>query len=52
MNNITVSGALRILGFCITTLLAMGVLVLAGLNERDSASGSLISAPYTTKDSR
>jgi Flp pilus assembly protein protease CpaA len=52
MNNITLSGTLQILGFCIVTLLATGVLVLAGLNERSYASGNLISGPHTTKDSR
>jgi|EndMetStandDraft_3_1072993.scaffolds.fasta_scaffold3122994_2 Flp pilus assembly protein protease CpaA len=52
MNNITLSGALQTLGFCIATLLATGVLVLAGLSERNSASGNLISVSHTTKDSR
>jgi Flp pilus assembly protein protease CpaA len=52
MNNITLSGALQTLGFCIATLLATGVLVLAGLSERHSASGNLISVSNTTKDSR
>jgi hypothetical protein len=52
MNNITLNATLQILGFCIATLLATGVLVLAGLNERSSASGDLISISHTTKDSR
>jgi len=35
--NITLNTALQVLGFCIATLLATGVLVLAGLSERNAA---------------
>jgi Flp pilus assembly protein protease CpaA len=50
--NITLNGALQLLGFCIATLLATGVLVLAGLNERDFAPESQVSISHTTKESR
>lgn len=50
--NITSNVALQVVGFCIATLLAAGVLVLAGLNERSVALGSLAPIPHTMKDSR
>ncbi|MDN6886585.1 hypothetical protein QMO14_23625 [Variovorax sp. CAN2819] len=50
--NITLNAALQALGFCIATLLATGVLVLAGLNERNSAQENLASISHTTKDPR
>lgn len=50
--NITLNGALQFLGFCIAMLLATGVLVLAGLNERNSSPDSLASISHATKDSR
>jgi hypothetical protein len=50
--NITLNGALQFLGFCIATLLTTGVLVLTGLNERNSSPDSFASISHTTKDSR
>lgn len=50
--NITLNGTLQFLGFSIATLLATGVLVLGGLNERGSAPDSLALLSHTTKDSR
>ncbi|NVM90119.1 arylamine N-acetyltransferase [Variovorax sp. SG517] len=50
--NITSNAVLQVLGFCIATLLATVVLVLAGLNERDAASRSSVSTSQTMKDPR
>lgn len=50
--NITLNATLQILGFCIATLLATGVLVLAGLNERNSSPNGLETISHTTKGSR
>lgn len=52
MNNITSKAALQVAGFCIATLLATGVLVLAGLNERSTTPDGLASVPYDTKAPR
>lgn len=43
---------LQLLAFSIATLLATGVLVLAGLNERAHAPESLASITHSTKDPR
>ena len=50
--NITLNGMLQFLGFSIATLLATGVLVLGGLNERIQAPHSLTLLSHTTKDPR
>lgn len=50
--NIKSNAALHVFGFCIATLLATGVLVLAGLNERDAAPRSSAQISHATKDSR
>ncbi|MDR6520661.1 hypothetical protein J2789_003347 [Variovorax paradoxus] len=49
MNNITSNPILQVVGFCIATLLATGVLVLAGLNERSTAPDGPAPVPHTTK---
>ena len=43
---------LQLLAFSIATLLATGVLVLAGLNERGDAPESYASVTQPTKDTR
>ena len=48
--NITLNGTLQFLAFSIATLLATGILVFAGLNERSAEPES--SPSYTTKDPR
>lgn len=50
--NITLNAALQVVGFCIGTLLATGVLVLAELSERNAAPGSLALISHMTKDPR
>ncbi|EJL76431.1 hypothetical protein ACCC97_19650 [Variovorax sp. Varisp85] len=50
--NITLNGTLQFLGFCVATLLATSVLVLAGLNERSPAQDGSTPTSHTTKDSR
>jgi len=50
--NITLNGTLQFLGFSIATLLATGVLVLGGLNERANAPESFALLSHTAKDSR
>ncbi|MDQ0036891.1 Flp pilus assembly protein protease CpaA [Variovorax boronicumulans] len=50
--NITLRGTLQFLGFSIATLLATGVLVLGGLNERSHAPDNLAMLSHTTKDPR
>ncbi|MBN8758728.1 MULTISPECIES: hypothetical protein [Variovorax] len=50
--NITSNVVLQVVGFCIATLLATGVLVLAGLNERNAAPDSLAPIPHAMKEPR
>ncbi|MDH6169133.1 hypothetical protein M2282_004297 [Variovorax boronicumulans] len=50
--NIMLKGTLQFLGFSIVTLLATGVLVLGGLNERGNAPDSPVLLSHTTKDPR
>ncbi len=50
--NIPLNRTLQLLAFSIATLLATGVLVLAGLNERGDAPESLASVTHSTKDPR
>ncbi len=50
--NITLNGTLQFLGFSIATLLATGVLVLAGLNERGPASDNRAFISHTNKEPR
>jgi hypothetical protein len=47
LNNVTSNAVLQVVGFCIATLLATGVLVLARLNERNAAPDGL--APFRTR---
>jgi len=50
--NITLKGTLQFLSFSIATLLATGVLVLAGLNERGNAPDSLALISHIAEDPR
>jgi hypothetical protein len=50
--NVASNAALQVVGFCIASLLATGVLVLAGLNERNAAPDGLAHVPYTMKEPR
>ncbi len=49
MSNVTSNAVLQAVGFCIATLLATGVLVLARLNERNAAPDGLAPVPHATK---
>jgi len=49
MKNVTSNAVLQVVGFCIATLLATGVLVLARLNERNAAPDGLAPVPHTTE---
>lgn len=50
--NITLNGILQFLGFSIATLLAMGALVLGGLNERNYAPDGQVLVSHSARDAR
>ncbi|MEP6720893.1 MAG: hypothetical protein ABJA77_05575 [Variovorax sp.] len=50
--NITLNGTLQFLAFGMATLLATGILVLAGLNENGRVESNQASISFAGKDAR